>query len=68
MSEIIIIIFALILAVLIFGLKGLIMAWLITSGAELFGHDLSEYFNFLWLAFAIFFMFVDTETSHIKRG
>lgn len=61
MSNIIIVIFAIILAVLVFGLKGLIMAWLITSGAELFGHDLSEYFNFLWLAFTVFFAFIPSN-------
>ena len=61
MSDIIILIFALILAIIIWTFEGLILAGLIVWGAHIFGHDLSEYFNFLWVVFAIFFAFMPSD-------
>lgn len=58
MSNIIILLFALILAIILYAFKGLILAGLIVWGAHIFGHDLSKYFNFLWVAFAVFFAFI----------
>lgn len=60
-ENLIIIFFALILAIIVFAIKGLILAWLIVWGAKLFGHDLSEYFNFMWVAFAIFFLMLPSN-------
>lgn len=60
-ENLIIIFFALILAIIVFAIRGLILAWLIVWGAKLFGRDLSEYFNFMWVAFAIFFLMLPSN-------
>lgn len=60
-KNLIIIFFALILAIIVFATRGLILAWLIVWGAKLFGRGLSEYFNFMWVAFAIFFLMLPSN-------
>lgn len=58
MKDYVILFFAIIVAMVILALKGLIVTSLIVVSANLFGLDLSEYFGFMWAVFTIFFTFV----------
>lgn len=57
MKDFVILFFAIIVAMIIFALRGLILTSLIVVSANLFGLDLSEYFGFMWTVFTIFFVF-----------